>query len=118
MNKDQLCRMLEHDQGLSCSVCKKESKKHWTNSDGLENDLTKVGDVEPEDSRGYDEYKERGSNPFSETAPLSLSYYPYNCSSVYKCGSCHAVILIYLETGGHGARYQARWAQSGLEITP
>lgn len=96
--------------------CQKEKLKGWTNSNGLEEKLIKLAEVEPFKSKGYETYNKGGEKPSSIDATAALSYYPYNGSSVYQCGTCQCIILIYLETAGHGARYQARWIPSYIRL--
>ncbi|WP_157771112.1 hypothetical protein [Shewanella algae] len=118
MNIDDLLNVVAEQESNSCSECGKESKLHLTNSDGLENKLHFMGKIEPMTFLGYQTYSKNGSNPFSDMAPVSLSHYPYNGSDVYRCDSCMAIFFIYLETGGHAARYQARWIRRDLNFLP
>ena len=118
MNIKDLLEIVVKNNSQSCSVCCKESKRGLTNSDGLENSLQNLGKIESLNNYGYDAYQENEENPFSESATVSLSHYPYNDGTVFQCKACSATFIIYLETGGHAARYQARWIQHDLKFMP
>lgn len=116
MNLFNLRQIIQENKSKSCATCNKESKRRLTNSEGLEKSLRKLGDIQVSENKGYELYTVNGSNPFSESAPVSLSHYPYNDSSVYQCHDCLAIFIIYLETGGHAARYQARWVRDEIQF--
>ncbi len=118
MNIDSLREIIPLEESDYCEECHKENLRGWTNSNRLETKLPKLGKIESLKNKGYEAYKKGEENRFSSEATAALSYYPYNGSSVYQCISCKGVILIYLETGGHGARYQARWIRSSISLKP
>lgn len=118
MNIEDLLKTIPTTESNFCNECHKETLKGWTNSNSLERKLSKISVIEPQQNFGYETYAAGEENPFSSEATVALSYYPYNGSTAYQCGSCNGVILIYLETGGHAARYQARWVRSTLAFRP
>jgi len=118
MNVEELRDILVEGESQSCAVCLKEAKRSWTNSNGLENSLCALGKADGETSYGWDSYVELGEKPHPDLATVSLSHYPYNDSVVYRCDDCDGTLIIYLETGGYGARYQARWIRSNLQFKP
>jgi hypothetical protein len=118
MNIDSLREIIPLNEPDYCEVCHKENLRGWTNSNELETKLPKLAEIESLQSNGYETYKKGGENPFSFEATAALSYYPYNGSSVYPCGYCKGIILVYLEIGGHWARYQARWIPSSIRLEP
>lgn len=118
MNIGRLKEIIPLNESDYCEECHKENLRGWTNSNRLEAKLPKLGKIESLQNKGYETYKKGGENRFAPEATAALSYYPYNGSSVYQCISCKGVILIYLETGGHAARYQARWIPSSISLKP
>ena len=116
MNLEHLKLIADVTLSTTCTHCTKENKLRWSKTDGIETILTKVGKLEGYNNKGYEPFTDNNSNPFSENAPICASYYPYNGSEIYQCPYCDAVFAIYLETAGHGARYQARWIRSCLQF--
>jgi len=116
MNIDDLSTIIPISESASCDECQKENFRGWTNSNSLERKLNKVSKIKPLENKGYEVYSKGDENEFSFEATAALSYYPYNGCSVYQCNTCSGVIFIYLETAGHGARYQARWIPKSVRL--
>jgi hypothetical protein len=49
----------------------------------------------------WEEDHPNGTNIWSENAPISIEFHPYNRSDVYECKQCSRKYLRYTEYGGY-----------------
>ena len=49
----------------------------------------------------WEEDHPEGTNLWSENAPISIQFHPYNRSDVYECKECGSKYLRYTEYGGY-----------------
>ena len=113
MNATDLKQAIPESESDACAYCLKETRTCWQVSEGLKGKLEFLGELEGEDMFGYKTYGGQNAG-----GVVSLSYYPYNGASAYRCLSCGAVFCIYLETGGHWAKDLVRWMTVDLEYLP
>ena len=63
-----------------------------------------------------DEFHADGTRYESPTAPIAVSFFPYNRCDVYGCTQCHRALLRYTEFGGYYVDHRVREVQSALVV--
>lgn len=56
----------------------------------------------------FEEYHPRGTRYDSPDAPVSVAYFPYNRSDLWRCERCHDFMLRYTEFGGYYVDHRVR----------
>ena len=63
-----------------------------------------------------DEFHAGGTRYESPTAPIAVSFFPYNRCDVYGCTQCHRALLRYTEFGGYYVDHRVREVLSALVV--
>ena len=63
-----------------------------------------------------DEHHPDGTRYESPTAPIAVTFFPYNRCDVYGCTQCQRVLLRYTEFGGYYVDHRVREVQSALVV--
>ena len=63
-----------------------------------------------------DEFHADGTRYESPTAPIAVSFFPYNRCDVYGCTQCHRALLRYTEFGGYYVDHRVREVLSALVV--
>ena len=68
------------------------------------------------DEPTFEEYHPDGTRYGSADAPIAVSWFPFNRSDVYVCGTCRSVFLRYTEYGGYYVDHRVRWVDPALVV--
>jgi hypothetical protein len=103
-DRAELASLAQSFDGKQCSDCQALSCIGWESIPGsfTTKSLEQVATLRPEDAAEcWDEDHPNGTNFWSEAAPISMGFHPYNKSDVYKCKQCGCLYLRYTECGGY-----------------
>jgi len=80
--------------------------------------LQHVGTLRPPDidEPTFEEYHPHGTRYGSADAPIAVSWFPFNRSDVYVCGTCRSVFLRYTEYGGYYVNHRVRRVDPALVV--
>lgn len=107
VNSSKLSQLIETNELSECQRCNKSEFGGWRFADELIPEVVCLATLNPNPHFGYTEQPKHNHNA-SQLTDIDIRYYPYNGCYAYKCSDCHALFLVYLETGGHTARWLAR----------
>lgn len=119
---DLLALIRKESDSETCSVCKKQGLKQWSNiTDEIEGNLIPVAEFNHSETsinrNGYTEYHPDGTNYWSPDAPIAVHYYPYHECQIKVCSLCSAVFLTYTDYSGHGPQHRIRYVDEKLIVT-
>jgi len=63
--------------------------------------LEMIGTLRSEGEESWNEYHPKGTQIWSDNAPIALGYHPYNKCDIYECKTCGTQYLRYTEFGGY-----------------
>ncbi|NDZ17940.1 hypothetical protein C7T35_08775 [Variovorax sp. WS11] len=103
--------------GCSCSVLQTPSWESIT----LERwpaGVEQVGTLRASDidEPTFEEFHPGGTRYGSADAPIAVSWFPFNRSDVYACGTCRSVFLRYTEYGGYYVDHRVRMVDPALVV--
>lgn len=103
-----------------CKACSIFACAGWESFPSLASDssLIKVGSLlQPDDDEPtLDEFHPRGTNYWSDTAPIALKFHPYNRCELWQCRQCGHPFLRYTEYGGYYEDRRIRAVNPGLIV--
>lgn len=100
----------------SCNVHRYLGWESVSDSEWPRAQLTRIASLRDETvgEPGFDEFHPDGTRYDSALAPISIGYFPYNRSDLWRCNRCQRYALRYTEFGGYYVDHRARWVRAEL----
>ncbi len=121
LNANELLALAKTNQkSEECPNCAALSCPGWESLPSMvtPNSLKLVGTLRDETIEDtWDEFHPKGTQIWSDDAPIAIGFHPYNKCNIYQCTSCTRLFLRYTEYGGYYVDERIRALNPHLIVT-